>query len=132
MTRGRTTLNPKLWLEMLSIKLCLRIRIPAINYLWAHKYFRRMVIEAPQEGYPGFNSSNEDQISQRVGLQDIKANTSSRHGFVKRLERPVRHGAKVAGQPYSLETHSSCILNRLSVICSLDGSAMQLQSRYAT
>ena len=85
MTRGRTTLNPKLWLEMLSIKLCLRIRIPAINYLWAHKYFRRMVIEAPQEGYPGFNSPNEDQTSQGVKLSsDIKANKSFRHGFVTR------------------------------------------------
>ena len=131
MTRGRTT-PQKLWSEMLGIKLCLRIRIPAINYLWTHKYFRRMVIEAPQEGYPGFNSSNEDQISQRVRLQDIKANTSSRHGFVKRLERPVRQGAKVVVQPNSLETQSSCILNTLSVICSLDGSAMQLQSQYAT
>ena len=70
---------------MLSIKLCLRMRIPPINYFWTHKYFRRMVIEAPQEGHAGFNSPKEDQTSQPVKLSsDIKANKSFRHGFVKR------------------------------------------------
>ena len=38
-----------MWSEMLGIKLCLRIKIPALNYPKTHKYFRRMVIEAPQE-----------------------------------------------------------------------------------